>query len=155
MLMIDDNDAQRALDWLCLRWCKTVNTNRASFRDDIVVLNSMPLLKSFFHRVFVDVRGILKVSFVWDVVVNSDGLNRVEVWNFDHDVWTKGDLAASKHVFKVFEKTSSTKKLLEVLFSRDEHVFAGYYPFVFKGESLEEILMKADLEDVKEMKDEE
>lgn len=155
MLMIDDNNAQRALDWLCLRWCKTVLTNGASFHDDAVVFNSMSLLKFFYHRIFIGARGYLQVNFMWNVAVNSDGINRVEAWDFAHPVWTKGDCAASKNLFKVSEKTSSTKKLLEVLFSRDEDVFAGYYPFIFKGESLEEILVKADLEDVRENKDEE
>ena len=138
-------EAKKVLDYLCLRWCKRVYTIMSHGK---IYADTSPDIKSFKHSLFIDDNQRIALSFKWDV--HQD--NRAdEIWSFSHELWIKdvwNNEQDHDKMFFVEEHPKTTEDMLRRVFSEKKEVFAAYYPLIDEGESLEEIKVKADLEEI-------
>ena len=137
-------EAKKVLDYLCFRWCKRVYTIMSHGK---IYADKSPDIKSFKHSLFIDDNQRIALSFKWDVHIGGAD----EIWNFSHELWIKDMWKNGQDYDKMFfaeEHLKTTEDMLQRVFSEKKEVFAAYYPLIDEGESLEEILVKADLEEV-------
>ena len=138
-------EAKKVLDYLCLRWCKRVYTIRSRGK---IYADTSPDIKSFNHSLFIDDSNHIALSFDWNVHLNSGADDN---WKFSHELWIKDMWKNGQDYEKMFfveEHPKTTECMLQRVFSEGKTIFAAYYPLIDEGESLEEILVKADLEGV-------
>ena len=138
-------EVKKVLDYLCLRWCKRVYVIRSRGK---IYADTSPDIKSFKHSLFIDDNQRIALSLNWDVH-QDNGVD--DIWNFSHELWIKDMWKNGQDYDKMFfveEYPRTTEDMLQHVFSEKKEVFAGYYPLIDEGESLEEVLVKADLEEV-------
>ena len=126
--------AKKILDYLIRRFQRHPQTTR---------LKSMCIVKRGFYQNLV-------ISYVAE---STNSSNCLCLWAVEASCYISSCAACDNDRLMLKEKGNTAKNIVECLFktAKNKNIVNGlniYVPFIFKGETPEEILVKADLEEI-------